>query len=114
MDFPSIDGLQLGKCCEESLVDIKRRLKNRKILQAALPVGFFATMFIGPNTRGPGSILSTYWSVGSADFVTFAKAMQQTGHIGNPQMRDICAYEALFNHPTGKLNKFWKAMADIF
>ena len=111
-NYPNIHNLKLENCCTDTIDRINRRLKLGNILSVAIGAGVWVNIF-GPSP----STLNTIVAVKQTDFATLKSIVQATAAI--PVMTRAAAQTDCegqwFKHiGNNKLEKFWKAMGDVF
>lgn len=99
--------LSLPPCCQTALKEIKDRTQIGKLLQRAVAVGPFVTMF------GGFSIPEMLGSLHHTDWDSYGKAVKAVPIIVRRRCADDAALHSL-EHPGGDLNRFWVAMHEEF
>lgn len=112
MNYPNIQNLNLKSCCYETLDEIKSKIKFGKMLEKSLPIGLWVTIF-GPSP----SSMNTIVSVSQVDFQTLRNLVQAVAGVPvmtRAAIRIDCEGEWFIHSNDAKLQKFWRAMRDVF
>lgn len=108
---PHLRDVYLGRCCIETLDEIRWVTKGIKWIQIGLMPAVFLSLFLGPDARG-GSI-GTIIFIAQQDWVGLARVTKDIPLL----KREICtkkAHEHALSHSGSKLEDFWVAIGDSF
>lgn len=104
-----LSGIQLQKCCHETLEFIRVKLDVGKFLERVLIPAVFISLFIGTSK---GSALTTATSIYNTDWEMLVKATIGTAPITKASVRKLCDNER-YRHD-GKLQEFWNCVYECF
>lgn len=106
MRCPPIHGLRL----DQSDITALRRLRNlprsRKLLEATLPTGVMATIFLGNNAAQVGH------NIAVTDWATLAQAMASVSAIERNAFVQTARLQQLRSGSTHEQRLFWRAVED--
>lgn len=104
-----LSGIQLQKCCHETLEFIRVKLEVGKFLERAIIPTVFLSLFVSPSK---GSALTTAVSIYNTDWEMLVKATVGIAPITKASIRKLCDEER-FKHNV-KLKEFWNYVYDSF
>lgn len=107
----NLSNIVLQPCCNETLEDIRRRMKTANILQKIMLPFVVISAFIDP-PGGKGSLLSTCFSIYQTDWAALAQATKHLPDIARAACRKEAHMEALKH--SGKLADFWEAVVESY
>ncbi len=106
MHCPPIHGLAFDKSDLAALQRLREMPRNRKMLEAALPAGVMAKIFLGNNLSQASLNILT------ADWAELAQAMASASAIERSSFIQTARLQQLRIGSTHAQRQFWKAVED--